>query len=1342
MAITGAFSPNSSVLSVTGDSLDNTTTVSRNAAGQILVNGGAVATVGGTPTVANTLVVQMFGLDGNDTLTVNEANGAMPRADIFGGNGNDVITGGSGGDVLLGQAGNDTLQGAGGFDFLFGGTGNDILTGGDADDQMFGESGDDRMIWNPGDDTDLHEGGSGNDTTEVNGGNGGENFTLTANGARVRFDRLDPAPFSIDIGTTENIVVNMNGGDDSFSATGNLADLIAVTVDGGAGNDTILGSTGNDTLLGGDGNDFIDGQQGADVAFMGAGDDTFQWDPGDGSDVVEGQEGNDRMLFNGSAGNEIFTISGNGGRALFTRNIANITMDLNDVETIDVNALGGTDTFNIGDLSSTDVRAVNIDLGANIGSGADDAAPDTVNVSGNALNNSFVVSGANTTLSVTGLGAGVTVRNARTDDTVAISAGGGNDTINASGLASDVNTTFDGGDGNDTITGGSGDDTLLGGDGNDTLNGGNGFDILKGGNGNDTLTGGDQDDQMFGEAGNDRMIWNPGDDTDLAEGGDGNDTVEVNGGNGGEVFTLTANGTRVRFDRLDPGPFSIDIGTTENIVVNMNGGNDSFSATGNLAPLIAVTVDGGAGNDTILGSTGNDSLLGGDGNDFIDGQQGADVAFLGAGDDVFQWDPGDGSDVVEGQEGNDTMLFNGSGGNEIFALTANGGRALFTRNLGNITMDLNDVERVELNALAGTDSLTVGDLTGTDVREVDVDLTESQSAADSVSLTGRAGADTVTLVGSPAGFQVQGLAANVRITGANAADALAINTGAGNDSVTATTLAAGGPALTIDTGAGNDTVFGSQGLDIILAGDGNDRVFGDNGNDIALLGAGNDVFTWDPGDGSDVVEGGDGFDTMDFNGSGGAENFTISANGQRLNLFRDVGNITMDMDTVERVTVDALGGADNIVINDLTGTAADEIVIDLSGTLDKSTSGDGAADSVSTRGTDAADTIRVENAGSGVLVSGLAADVRVTNAEVANDRLLVSGGAGNDTLSASKLSSGRVQLQLFGEAGDDRIIGSSGADFVNGGAGTDTVSMGGGNDRFQWNPGEGSDVIDGQGGFDTHEFNGSDGAERFRLFANGEHATLTRNLGNIVMDQDNFERVEIAARAGQDIIQLDDMRGTDVREVQVDLSGVAGGTTGDGINDAVVVNGGTGSEFITVTSSGDDVSISGLTAQTRLVNVEAADTLAVDGGVGNDVIVASSVAAGVAGFTLLGREGNDTLIAGSGGMTLFGGDGNDLLVGGNGDDVLDGGDGRDILFGGSGNDRFEGNDSFTILDFRAGAGAGDVIDLGNIVGIDDFGDVLASARSIAGGVVLDFGADEVTLFGVNASQLHADDFLI
>src|SRR4029079_17133395 len=112
----------------------------------------------------------------------------------------------------------------------------------DGDDQVFGENGDDRMIWNPGDDTDLNEGGDGTDTVEVNGGNGAEGFTATANGTRLRLDPLPPAPFSIDIGTTERLVLNMNGGDDSFSATGNLAALIGVTVDGGTGNDTILGS--------------------------------------------------------------------------------------------------------------------------------------------------------------------------------------------------------------------------------------------------------------------------------------------------------------------------------------------------------------------------------------------------------------------------------------------------------------------------------------------------------------------------------------------------------------------------------------------------------------------------------------------------------------------------------------------------------------------------------------------------------------------------------------------------------------------------------------------------------------------------------------------------------------------------------------------------------------------------------------------------------------------------------------------------------------------------------------------------------------------------------------------
>jgi Ca2+-binding RTX toxin-like protein len=451
------------------------------------VNGGAITVAGGTPTVANTTLIQVFGLAGNDVITLNEASGALPRANLFGGGDNDTLTGGSGADQLFGQAGNDTLLGKGRTDLLFGGSENDTITGGDANDQAFGQGGNDRMVWNPGDDTDLNEGGDGTDTVEVNGGNGAEHFTATANGARVRFDRVTPAPFAIDIGTSENLVLNANGGNDQFSATGNLAALIKVTVDGGAGNDTLLGSNGADILLGGDGTDFVDGNQGNDVAFLGAGDDAFQWDPGDGSDVVEGQGGLDRMVFNGSGANENMDVSANGGRVRFFRDVANITMDLNDVETIDAKPLGGADNLVVNDLSGTDVTDVTADL-AGIG-GADEGQADTVVAS--ATNGDDVVSvfGAGTSLQTTGLPAKVSVSGAAAGtDRLTVKGLAGDDVIDASSVAAGTSRlTLDGGTDDDVLIGGAGDDALLGGDGDDVLIGGPGSDTIDGGPGDNVV---------------------------------------------------------------------------------------------------------------------------------------------------------------------------------------------------------------------------------------------------------------------------------------------------------------------------------------------------------------------------------------------------------------------------------------------------------------------------------------------------------------------------------------------------------------------------------------------------------------------------------------------------------------------------------------------------------------------------------------------------------------------------------------------------------------------------------------------------------------------------------------
>jgi Ca2+-binding RTX toxin-like protein len=312
-------------LTITGDTADNPVTLSRNAAGTILVNGGDVHVAGGTPTVANTRGIQVFGNGGNDVLTVDESNGALPSVQMFGGAGNDTLTGGSAADQLFGQAGNDVLLGKGGNDLLFGGDGNDVLNGGAGDDQMFGEAGNDRLLWNPGDGTDVADGGAGTDTLEVNLGNGAETLTITPNGTHVSVDRVTPAPFRVDASTIESIVVNANGGDDVIVASNGLATLVQLTVDGGAGNDTITGGDGADTLLGGTGNDVVAGGRGNDTARLGDGDDVFVWNPGDTSDVVEGDAGNDTLQFNGANIAENLVVSANGGRVVLTRDIANVT---------------------------------------------------------------------------------------------------------------------------------------------------------------------------------------------------------------------------------------------------------------------------------------------------------------------------------------------------------------------------------------------------------------------------------------------------------------------------------------------------------------------------------------------------------------------------------------------------------------------------------------------------------------------------------------------------------------------------------------------------------------------------------------------------------------------------------------------------------------------------------------------------------------------------------------------------------------------------------------------------------------------------------------------------------
>jgi hypothetical protein len=210
--VTATFS--AGVLTVTGDGQDDSIAVSRNAAGTILVNNGAVAIQGGPATVANTRLIMMVGGGGNDRLSLDETNGALPRASIFGGDGNDVLVGGSG---------------------------NDIIDGGTGNDSAFFGAGDDTFVWNPGDGSDRVEGQGFRDTIVFNGSGVAEKFDISDSGNGLPFHRVrltrDVGNVTMDLNGIEEIDLNANGGADAITVNDQTAtDVFVVKLDlGGAG---------------------------------------------------------------------------------------------------------------------------------------------------------------------------------------------------------------------------------------------------------------------------------------------------------------------------------------------------------------------------------------------------------------------------------------------------------------------------------------------------------------------------------------------------------------------------------------------------------------------------------------------------------------------------------------------------------------------------------------------------------------------------------------------------------------------------------------------------------------------------------------------------------------------------------------------------------------------------------------------------------------------------------------------------------------------------------------------------------------------------------------------------
>jgi Ca2+-binding RTX toxin-like protein len=370
----------------------------------------------GDQTVAadGTFTVVVNGGDGNDALTVLAKNTEIARATLNGDGGDDVLTGADTNDMLNGGDGNDRLVGAKGVDVMNGGAGNDTL------------------VWNYGDGSDRMNGDAGNDGVEVNGSPTlGDTFTLAPEPGGVKFQRTNLVPFTLDT-ATERFQVNGLGGADSVSASDGVGALTLLSVDGGAGADTVVGSDGPDLLLGGEGNDVLSGgggddrivgDRGNDTMNGGTGDDTLVWNNGDGTDVVNGDDGRDDVEVNGApAAGDVFTVQPNGARIRFDRtNLVPFSLDIGSSETMHANGLGGDDAITVGEVGSYAVTAA---------------------------------------------------------------GGPGNDTLTGGGSSE----TFLGGSGNDTITPGGGLDVVSGDEGDDQVNVRDSTaDVARGGDGNDSV---------------------------------------------------------------------------------------------------------------------------------------------------------------------------------------------------------------------------------------------------------------------------------------------------------------------------------------------------------------------------------------------------------------------------------------------------------------------------------------------------------------------------------------------------------------------------------------------------------------------------------------------------------------------------------------------------------------------------------------------------------------------------------------------------------------------------------------------------------------------------------------
>ncbi len=946
--------------------------------------------------------------DGNDTETLSSASEIIATFD-----GVDTVYGGAGNDKMIGGKDVDTLYGGDGIDHIYGFTGDDVLDGGAGADKIVGGLGDDTITAGAGDDYVMAQTGddtitTGSGSDEVYGGLGDDTITVDGTGSKV-----------IDGGTgTDTLQINLSIDLEDFS----LLNYDNGTSEGGTFTFT---DSSNNTIA-------FDNIENLSVN-------------GTSYQIIYSQ-GNSMNGILGDAGLRGVFYSSSSKKVVLFDNSATINLRISSLasyglapeDELEVIGSLGNDYIIASGWEPTTINAgvgndeIRVDDGGLVDTVYAGSGDDLVFVDNEDLTADNVLDGGDgtDTLVFNFAGSAVTYTiNANVPDNFENLVGTtGDDTLTGDANANDIR----GGQGTDTIYGGAGNDILYGGitayqatTGSNSgwsdesayseypgYSGGQGGGLSKsiwyahrGDGGNDKLYGGAGDDALYGASGDDTLDGGTGKDT--MAGGSGNDTFILRAGDGSTTPSSAdaiydfEDGTDVI--GMDDGLSFDDLTIAQGIDSNASHTIVQYTST---SEYLAIIQDTSVSNitaldftststdaQTLTGTSGNNTLIGGSGEDAITTGNGTDIVLSYAGDDTITID-GTGNKTIDGGTGTDTLQINLSIDLEDFSLlnydngTSEGGTFTFTDSSNN-TIAFDNIENLSVNGTSYQIIYSQGNSMNGILGDAGLRGVFYSSSSKKVVLFDNSA--TINLrISSLASY---GLAPE---------DELEVIGSLGNDYI----IASGWEPTTINAGVGNDEIRVDDGglVDTVYAGSGDDLVFVDN-EDLTA---------------DNVLDGGDGTDTLVFNFAGSAVTYTINANVP-----------------------------DNF--ENLVGTTGDDTL-----------TGDANANDI--RGGQGTDTI-YGGAGNDILYGGITAYQATTGSNSGwSDESAYSeypgysggqgGGLSKSIWYAHRGDGGNDKL--YGGAGDDALYGASGDDTLDGGTGKDTMAGGSGNDTFILRAGDGS----------------------------------------------------------------------------------------------------------------------------------------------------------------------------------------------------------------------------------------------------------------------------------------------